>query len=69
MRKARAIAIVYDNPFSLALDSAGNFIQAVFDFMYGTPARSRVTFLFAAGLMCLGLVMKQSGLIAPVCGL
>lgn len=57
MQHTKAIAIKHNQPFSLALASAKNTFFAVIDFMYGTPERTNVTFLFALGLALMGGVM------------
>jgi hypothetical protein len=65
--KAVAIAMVQENPFALALDSARNAFQLAGDLMYGTPQRTRLTMMLASALMLLGASLQLRGL--QVCGL
>lgn len=57
MQHTKAIAIKHNQPFSLALVSAKNAFFAIVNFMYGTPERTNVTFLFALGMALIGGLM------------
>jgi hypothetical protein len=60
--RARAIAIaaVQENPFSFAFSSAKNCLSFLADFMYGTPQRVCLTYLFAIGLAALGYLLQTA---------
>jgi hypothetical protein len=57
MSKAIAIAAVSEESFKPAFASAKNFMWFLADFMYGTPARVKMTYMFAFALMMLGFMM------------
>lgn len=61
MPKAKAIAIVYDQSFKPAFDSAANALRAISDFMYGTEARAKMTSLFACAMLIVGTIMNIYG--------
>lgn len=55
---AKAIAIVYDQSFRPAYDSARNTLRAVGDFMYGTQARSNMTSAFGCAMLIISALMS-----------
>jgi hypothetical protein len=56
-RRARAIAIKRQDPFAQAVDSLRNFAMFAANLMYGTQARSRITFRVAIALAALGCAL------------
>ncbi|MGE0754220.1 MAG: hypothetical protein AB7L92_03570 [Alphaproteobacteria bacterium] len=56
-RQPKAIAIKYNNPLSAAAISFKNMALLLADFMYGTPERVRMTYIFACALALLGATM------------
>jgi hypothetical protein len=60
MSKAIAVVAIQENPYKAAVESAANFFHLVIDFMYGTPERSRFTYMFAIGLGILGVALSAS---------
>lgn len=57
---AKAVAITQKTPGHAAMESALNTAQLVYDFMYGTPERTRLTMIFSLGLLVVGLAMDAS---------
>jgi hypothetical protein len=53
---AKAVAIA-QTPGNAAVESALNTAKLVYDFMYGTPERSRYTMIFCLGMIAVGLAM------------
>lgn len=66
MSKAVAAVAIQENPFRAAALSAANFSVLVIDFMYGTPERSRLTYMFAIGLGILGFALGAGENIAAL---
>ena len=58
--KAIALAVTQPNPLREALESGYNCLYLIGDLMYGTPERTRLTYIFAAALFLLGLSMDAS---------
>lgn len=69
MRKARAIAIFHDNAFALAFASATNTSRLLADFMYGTPERVKMTYIFAIGLAVLGGMLSSAAQASQFCSI
>ena len=55
-----------DNPFKALVESTANTAALVFDFMYGTPERCKITYIFAIGMSLLGLGMESSQAVASM---
>jgi|GEM_PF-5760934 len=66
MSKAIAVVAIQENPFKAALSSAANFSELVIDFMYGTPERTRFTYMFACGLGILGVALSAGESVAAL---
>ena len=67
MQHTKVIAIQQHHPFLLAARSAQNAFHLLIDFMYGTPERTKGTFLFALGLALLGGLMFNNASANQVC--
>ncbi len=52
---ARAVAITKQDSVKAAIDSAVNTAKLVNDFMYGTPARAKLTTAFALAMGAAGV--------------
>lgn len=50
----------HQNPFKALVESARNLGVLVFDFMYGTPERSKMTYAFAISLSLMGFAIESS---------
>ncbi|NBO18492.1 MAG: hypothetical protein EBV03_04550 [Proteobacteria bacterium] len=57
---AKAVAIAQQTPGGAAIESALNTARLVYDFMYGTPERSRYTMIFCLGMIAVGLALDAS---------
>lgn len=66
MSKVIAAVAIQENPFKAAVESAANFFHLVIDFMYGTPERTRITYMFAIGLGILGVAMSTGETVAAL---
>jgi len=55
---AKAIAVVYDQSFKPAYESAVNTLRAIGHFMYGTDARSNMTSAFACAMLIISALMS-----------
>lgn len=63
----RAVAIAQEDSVKVAIDSAINSAKALADFMYGTPERSRMTVVFALGMVALGNFISLSHSLMGYC--
>ncbi len=57
-----------ENPFKALVESARNLGVLVFDFMYGTPERSKMTYAFAISLSLMGFAIESSQTYASMQG-
>ena len=48
------------NPFKALVESTANIGSLVFDFMYGTPERCKMTYAFAIGFTILGFALQAT---------
>lgn len=56
---AIAIAVTQQDSLKAAIDSAMNTARLVQDFMYGTPARARLTTAFALAMAGAGMLLES----------
>jgi len=62
-KSAIAVAVTADSsdkPFRALAESAVNISALVFEFMYGTSERCKITYIFAIGLCLLGLGLEHA---------
>lgn len=54
---SKAISITQKEPTSLAIESAVNSAKAVYEFMYGTAERTKLTMYFAFGMLAVAAAL------------
>ncbi|MDX1974939.1 MAG: hypothetical protein SFT92_04620 [Rickettsiales bacterium] len=67
MQKPEVIAIAAQPPLKQAFLSAHNSLLAIADFMYGTPERAKVTYMFAFSLLLLSMVISHEASALQAC--